>query len=160
MGYVDSNLMSSETVMYRTRLHKIMFFWPIIFALAFCGLGFWVSHQDTYKSISGMCYILAIIVLLPSYIKYISTEFVVTNKRVIVKVGFIRRHTVETLLQKIEAVEVKQTILGRIANYGTLSVIGTGGTTEPFQNINNPLAFRRAVDEQTDASNKAKTTEG
>jgi uncharacterized membrane protein YdbT with pleckstrin-like domain len=156
MGYVDSNLMTDETVRYRTRLHKILFFWPGIFAMAFCILLVWLLHQGTYKPLYvGFCYILAIIIMLPSYIQYISSEFVVTNKRVVVKVGFIRRHTMETQLQKIEAIEVEQSVLGRICNFGTISIIGTGGTKEPFKNINNPLGFRRAVEEQTDINVKS-----
>ncbi len=157
MSYVDENLMEGESIIYRTRLHKVMFLWPGIIATLLCVLCVLILYQGTYKPIyAGLCYILALAVMLPSYIKYISTEFVVTNKRVIVKVGFIYRNTIETLLQKIESIEIQQTFWGRICNYGTVSVIGIGSTTEPFQNINKPLAFRRAIDEQTDA--KVKTT--
>ena len=57
----------------------------------------------------------------------------------------------ETLLQKIEAISVDQSISGRILNYGTITIVGTGGTREFFESIANPLAFRRAVQEQTEA---------
>lgn len=153
MGYVDSNLMNGETVMYRTRLHKVLFLWPSIFVAILGALCFWILHHGTYKPIyPGLCYIVATVILLPAYIRYISSEFVVTNKRVVVKVGFIQRNTVETQLQKIEAIEVEQSFFGRICNYGTIAVIGVGGTTQSFQNINNPMGFRRAVEEQTDAA--------
>jgi uncharacterized membrane protein YdbT with pleckstrin-like domain len=156
MGYVDANLLNEEKVVYRTRLHKILFFWPGLFAIALAVLGYWffTQHQFQLKIapyLAMACFVLAFLAFLPTYVKYISSEFAVTNKRVIMKVGFIQRQTVETLLQKVEAIEVQQTILGRIFNYGTISVVGTGGTIESIQMINNPLAFRRAVQEQADA---------
>jgi len=64
-----------------------------------------------------------------------SSEFAITNKRVIIKVGLISRKTLEMNLSKIESVNVDQSILGRILRYGTLTVIGTGGTRETFTTI-------------------------
>jgi uncharacterized membrane protein YdbT with pleckstrin-like domain len=79
------------------------------------------------------------------FIAYKSSEFAVTNKRVLIKVGFIRRHSLELLLQKVEGIGVDQGIVGRIFGYGTIIVTGTGGTKEPFKNIENPLEFRKQV---------------
>ncbi len=76
---------------------------------------------------------------------YMSDEFAITNKRVVIKVGFLRRRTVEMLLMKVEAIEVDQSILGRILNFGTIIVTGTGGTRELFRGISAPLEFRRQV---------------
>ncbi len=78
-------------------------------------------------------------------VQYLTSEFAVTNKRVLVKVGFISRHTLELLLSKVETVGVDQSILGRILGYGTIVVIGTGGTREPFRAITDPLEFRHQV---------------
>jgi uncharacterized membrane protein YdbT with pleckstrin-like domain len=74
-----------------------------------------------------------------------ASEFAVTGKRVIIKVGVIRRRTLETMLSKVEAIEVDQTVVGRMLNYGTLIVTGTGGTKEAFKRISHPLEFRRQV---------------
>lgn len=151
MGYVDSNLMQGETIAHRARLHKILFLWPFIISVAFVVLAFWL-YQNAYKmNYVYLSLIFAIIVFLPTYIKYQCSEFAVTNKRVIVKIGLIQRQTVETLLQKIEAISVDQSIAGRILNFGTITIVGTGGTREFFENIADPLGFRRAVQEQTDA---------
>ena len=62
--------------------------------------------------------------------------------------GFISRRTIEINMSKVESVEVNQDIFGRLLNYGTIVVIGTGGTKEPFALIGDPLAFRRAVQSQ------------
>ena len=84
-------------------------------------------------------------------VQYLTSEFAVTNKRVLVKVGFISRHTLELLLSKVETIGVDQSILGRILGYGTIVVIGTGGTREPFKAIADPLGFRHQVQGQTSA---------
>ena len=73
----------------------------------------------------------------------------VTNKRVIIKVGLISRRTAELNLNKVENIGVNQSILGRILNYGTITVVGTGGTHEQFRWVASPIEFRRAVQEYT-----------
>ena len=74
-------------------------------------------------------------------------EFAVTNKRVIVKTGLISRRTLEMNLSKIESVNVDQSIMGRILGYGTITIIGTGGTRESFPKIAEPLLFRKKFQE-------------
>ncbi|HCE17793.1 MAG TPA: PH domain-containing protein [Anaerolinea thermolimosa] len=74
-----------------------------------------------------------------------TTEFAITNRRVIAKSGFIRRHTLEMLLAKIESVSVNQTILGRLLNFGTVTVTGTGGTRESFRAIVDPVGVRKKI---------------
>ena len=63
----------------------------------------------------------------------------------IVKVGLIRRDTLELLLSKVESIGVDQTVTGRIVGYGSIAVVGTGGTRETFRNIARPLDFRKQV---------------
>lgn len=83
-----------------------------------------------------------------AWIRRWTSEFAVTNKRVVIKVGLISRRMIEMNLSKVESIEVRQDIPGRLVNYGTIVVIGTGGTKEPFTTIDDPLAFRRAVQTQ------------
>jgi uncharacterized membrane protein YdbT with pleckstrin-like domain len=77
-----------------------------------------------------------------------ATEMAVTNKRLIIKVGFLTKRTVELFLGKVESVGVEQSLLGRVLGYGSLVVRGTGGTNEPFSHVSNPLEFRRQVQHQ------------
>jgi uncharacterized membrane protein YdbT with pleckstrin-like domain len=148
MGYIEHNLLVGEEVVYRAKKHWKVFLLPSLFLLA--GLGFFISslfYQQTVAlpilgaALSG----LAIIFSIGPLIEYQSSEFAVTNKRVLIKVGFIRRHSLELLLNKVEGIGVDQGILGRIFNYGTMSVIGTGGTRESFKDIARPLEFRKQV---------------
>jgi uncharacterized membrane protein YdbT with pleckstrin-like domain len=141
MGYVESNLLPNEQITYRAKLHWIIYVLPVIvfliaIAVALAGGG-WIA---------GMAIaIVGFVLLLPPWIKASSSEFAITNKRVLIKVGLIRRHSLELLLQKVEGIGVDQGVLGRILGYGTITVSGVGGTKETFQMISNPLEFRRQV---------------
>lgn len=77
-------------------------------------------------------------------IQQYTDEFVITNKRVIVKKGLIAIWTLEMNLQKIETVNVEQSIPGRLLGYGCITLIGSGGTREKFNCIKNPIKFRKA----------------
>ena len=141
MGYVDSNLLPNEHVTYRARLHRIIYLLPICVLIIAAGVGFasgsWIA--------GGILGLIGLVMWVPPWIRSISSEFAVTNKRVLVKVGLIRRHSLELLLQKVEGIGVDQGILGRILGYGTITVSGTGGTREAFRMIADPLEFRRQV---------------
>ena len=76
-----------------------------------------------------------------------TSEFVVTNKRLVIKQGWISRKTLEMNLNKIETVNVDQSVWGRIFGFGTLTIIGTGGTREVFDSIRNPMEFRKRFQE-------------
>lgn len=124
MGYVDSNLARDEQVLYRAHLHWVLFL--------------------SLKS-------LLTLFLAPAIQRWTS-EFAVTNRRVVVKLGLISRHTLELSLAKVESIGVEQGLLGRLLGYGTIVVIGTGGTRERFDRISDPLAFRRAVMEASESA--------
>jgi len=91
--------------------------------------------------------ILAALLLIPPLIEYLGTEFGVTNRRILIKVGLVRRHSIEILLNKVEGVQVDQGVMGRIFNYGSVLVSGLGGTRESFRDVARPLEFRRRVQE-------------
>jgi uncharacterized membrane protein YdbT with pleckstrin-like domain len=146
MGYIDDNLMAGEQVVYRTKLHWVIFLWPIICAVIAFILFFAGGDSNNYN---GWLFLwVAIIWGIFSFVSFKTSEFGVTNKRVLIKVGFIRRNSLEILLAKVEGIQVNQGILGRILNYGTIIVKGTGGTSNPFHKIVNPLEFRKKVQEQ------------
>jgi len=145
MSYIDKNLMSGESVIYRAKLHWIVFIWPIIWLVV--AVLFFSCGGDT-AVVGGLFIFLAILTGISSLINYSTSEFAITDKRVIGKVGFIRRNSIEVLLTKVEAIQVNQGILGRILGYGTIVVGGTGGTKNPFRKISNPLEFRRKAQEQ------------
>jgi uncharacterized membrane protein YdbT with pleckstrin-like domain len=140
MSYVDNSLIPGEAVTFRTRLHPVLFLPPLLL-LAISILLFAYAIPFAAETLL----VLALLWGLVKYLHYVSSEFAVTNKRVIIKVGLLRRRTVEMLNTKVEAIAVNQGIIGRILGYGNIVVTGTGGTNEPFDGISSPLEFRRAV---------------
>jgi len=83
-----------------------------------------------------------------AYMRYATSEFAITDRRVIIKVGWIGRRSLELLLSKIESIAVEQDLEGRLFDFGTIVVMGTGGTREPFQGIRSPIEFRNSVQTQ------------
>ena len=160
MSYVNDNLMPNEKVLFSARIHPaiflpavIAFFFTIALGIyAFVSAGQAGSATTTLSAvsgvflcISGLLFIYSIMLGLQAIIVMTTTEFAVTNRRVIAKTGFIRRHTLEMLLAKIESVAVNQNILGRMLNFGVVTVTGTGGTKESFRAIGQPFVVRKKI---------------
>jgi uncharacterized membrane protein YdbT with pleckstrin-like domain len=139
MSYIESNLLPDENVVYRARLHWIVF-WKA-FALIILGTIFMLVQPI----IAGIVIAIGIFGIISPIIDYATSEFGVTNKRVIIKVGFLRRRTLELLLRHVEAISVDQSVTGRILGFGSITLTGTGGVREVFHNISSPLEFRRQV---------------
>jgi uncharacterized membrane protein YdbT with pleckstrin-like domain len=98
---------------------------------------------------------LGLIFLVMAYVRYRSTELAVTTKRVIVKHGFIRRQTVEINLGKVESIQVDQGVVGRLFDFGTLVISGTGTSHAPITGISAPMAFRKAFIEAQEGGKPA-----
>ena len=148
MGYVDKNLLPGETVEYRAHLHPVIFLQSAIFGVIgvfFVGYGLANAGMSAFWMLGAVFLLYAAGVGIGRGIQYVSSEFAITNKRVLIKVGFIHRHTLEMLLAKVETVRVDQGLVARLVGYGTIVVTGTGGTNEPFKSIANPLEFRKQV---------------
>jgi uncharacterized membrane protein YdbT with pleckstrin-like domain len=146
LSYIDNNLMNGEEVIYRAKLHWIVFFWPVVILAV--AIVFFSSGRAEDVGMGGTFLLVSMVLGLLSFINYKTSEFGVTNKRVIAKFGFIRRNSLEVLLNKVEGVQVNQGILGRILGYGSVAVSGTGGTRDPFPRISDPLKLRMRVQEQ------------
>ena len=149
MSYLDDHLLTGEQIVYRARLHWIIFGASIIMVV----LGVVVAiilqalqHDYWYL---GMAFVgIGLLLAIGPAIRYVSSEFAVTDKRVLAKHGFIERESIETLLTKIEAISVDQGIVGRVFGYGSITITGTGGTEESFPRISQPLEFRRQIQSQ------------
>ncbi len=142
MAYVDSNLLPVEQIVYKATLHWTIFWqcWVIIL-IGIVSLIF-------QPIVGGLIIFVGLLVGLRKFIEYKTSEFAVTTKRVIIKVGVFRRRTLELLLRQVEAISVEQTVLGRMLGYGSVTLTGTGGVREVFHNISSPLEFRRQIHSQ------------
>jgi len=152
MSYVDKHLMAGEQVAYRTRLHWVMLLGPLLLT-AFFLLAAVVMQFSEYTRLPALlplaAGLVAGVVTLVRYVALRSSQFAVTNKRVIIKLGLLHLRSVEILLTKIESIGVDQPFMGRLLNYGSLTIGGTGGTKEVFHQIHSPIEFRLKVQEQT-----------
>jgi uncharacterized membrane protein YdbT with pleckstrin-like domain len=156
-GYLEQNLIPGEEVTFRGRVHWIVLAGPAVMALLLGVAGlvmiyYGLSSKETnmgWLAVAGVAFLLlgAVIVLRAVLIRN-AILFAVTNKRIILKVGLVKRRTQEILLQKVESVAVDQGFLGQMLHYGTVTVRGTGGTFEPFSHVAHALELRRQVQEQ------------
>lgn len=151
MSYVDANLLEGERVLYRTRLHWKLFVPPLLFALIVSIPVAWIALSGTWTAFAWIPVALAMLWLVAALVQRQTSEFVVTNKRVLMKVGVFTVRSIELLLAKVEAIVVHQSLAGRVLGYGDIVLTGSGGTQEPFSSIQSPLAFRNAVQAASDA---------
>jgi uncharacterized membrane protein YdbT with pleckstrin-like domain len=148
MKYVDKVLQPGERVEYRARVHWIAYLPAIVIliaALAVGGLIAATAASDWALAAPLLLLVIAVVLAISAWIRRATTALAVTDRRVIVKLGFIRRTTMEMNRSKIESVLVEQGISGRLFDYGTIIVKGTGGGFEPVEGIDQPLAFRSTI---------------
>src|SRR5262245_18536135 len=153
LGYLETILDPGERITYRAYLHWIIFLRGIL--LMFLGLIFVAAaltpaarsegNEAGLGTIGFILVVLVVVVLLKAAIDRWTTEIAVTNQRVILKRGLIRRDTIEMNMPKVESVDIQQSVLGRLLDFGTVIVRGTGGSSNPLANVSEPLPLRRAV---------------
>ena len=152
MRYVRRVLQPGETIVYTTRLHWLIYVRTVLLLIACVVLaGAAVSTSDNQNislalGIAAVIFVLlALSAGLRAFVRRATTELAVTDHRVIYKSGLLSRHTTEMNRDKVESVDVDQSLLGRIFGYGTVIVRGTGGSLEPIRNIGDPLSFRSHI---------------
>jgi len=148
MSYVKSVLQPGEHVRYATNLHWTIYL-PGFLLLVLAAVVYWFGHQARgawiWDGLAALVFACAAVLLFAAWFRRWTTEIAVTDRRIIYKRGFIRRRTIEMHLDKVESVDVDQTILGRIFNYGDIIIRGVGVGIEPLVNIDSPLTFRNHV---------------
>jgi uncharacterized membrane protein YdbT with pleckstrin-like domain len=152
MRYVRRVLQPGETIVYSTKLHWLVYINAILLGIACVILiGAAIATNDNQNLslalvIAAILFaLLALAAALRAFIRRATTELAVTDHRVIYKSGLLSRHTIEMNRDKVESVDVDQSVFGRIFGYGTVVVRGTGGSLEPMRNIGDPLTFRSYI---------------
>ena len=149
--YIEQILQPGERVLYATNAHWI-FYWPAIIAWIVALVLLILSRMTTVDGLALACLAAAAVVAVAALYWTFSawfhrwtTETDVTSFRVVHKTGFIKRRTFEISLDKVESVDVNQSILGRILNYGDVTIRGVGEGVETIRTIASPLAFRSSI---------------
>lgn len=162
MNYVEQTLGEGEVVEHVAHKHWVIFVIPvlelliglILFGFAykmsdFSGFMLWIAWL--IKILSYVVLAVGALHLFGAWLARATTELAVTNRKVVGKWGLVSRRTIEQRLEKVDSIEVGQTILGRILGYGTVEVRGSGMTMTPIRSINHPLIFRRRVEDAIEA---------
>lgn len=141
-SYIEQNLARDEQIIVRAHVSWWSQIWLIILGVIFLAAGGF-----------GLVFIIVAI------INVLTTELALTNRRIIAKTGWIRRNTIELKVNRVESLGIDQGITGRIFNFGSIAIKGTGGSNAPIPYIARPMEFRQQVnnflDELDDADKKA-----
>ena len=146
-SYTTATLQANERPLHHTTIHWMALMGSIfgatlalIFIVPIAMFASWKAYYWAW-----LLLLIPVFILLAAAVGVKTSELVITDRRVLIKVGFIRRHTFEMFISKIESVAVYQGMMGRIFNYGTVEIRGTGGSAESFSTIADPLQFRDAI---------------
>lgn len=158
-SYVKRAMQPDEKIVFAAQLHWIIYYMGIVItffgaAFGYAGsrivyfvlgehIGAMVETPVRYVAIGLIA--LGAFQLVASFIRQISTELVITDRRIIAKHGFISTTSYELMMTKVEGATIEQSILGRILGYGTLMVKGTGGGISPIDHVAEPYRFHAAL---------------
>ena len=152
MSYVRRVLQPDEKLLHESRIHWMIFIPSmLLFLIGLAGIVVYLTVEgpdDAHilsLSLIFVGFATGLVAFVRAWFLRWTTEVAVTDRRIIFKQGFISRHTVEMNMDKVESVDVDQTIFGRMLDYGDITVRGTGSSIEPLRRIDSPLAFRNAV---------------
>lgn len=149
MSYIDNNLLTDERILFRTRKHIIVFLIPLLLLIfSFCAT-YYMNANPILFNMSWVPWLITFIMWAYIGIDYLCSEFAVTNKRVMMREGFFYRHANETRLSAISQINVDQSLLGQLLDYGIVS-INAFGAFDAFTMIAKPFVFQKCVNEQLD----------
>jgi uncharacterized membrane protein YdbT with pleckstrin-like domain len=150
MSYVAAVLQPGEHVRAVGRLHWVIFLRAMLlaaigFALFAAAPAMAPQVKDVVDIAAGLVLAFALFAFLRAWFDRSITELAVTDHRVIYKRGFLRRHTVEMNMDKVETVDVDQSVLGRLLGFGSIRVLGTGQGIENLRRVASPVQLRNAI---------------
>ena len=145
MPYIENNLNTGEKINHfakpsiKPTILVLTVVAPIIFLLI------WAVLEKSI--IEGVIWaiVISVIILVKDIILIYVSEYAITNKRVISKLGLIRRDVEEMNLGSIESVNLKQSIVGRIFNYGDINISGRGSSQVIFKQADSPVEIRKKI---------------
>lgn len=136
--------MNNQQVLYIARLHWLLFAGPLIMAIAALYLGiYWLQ----FKEVALGLLVISLIWGATTWLNYYLSSLTIEKKRIVFRTGILVRKITDIPVNKIESVDIRQSILGSIWRYGSLSVIGTGGTLHYINYVSKPLTCRRYIEQ-------------
>lgn len=160
MSYIEKTLTANEKLVYKTSPHWIILMRSVaalliallfsVYKNSFLPNSFFLPYLSISISnaLAFALWIYGIYQFLQSYIAYKTSEYAVTSQRVVIKSGWLSRSSLEIYWNRIEAIYIQQTLLGRLFNFGSIVIVGIGGTRDSVDYVPNPLQFRDAIQNQ------------
>lgn len=142
MSYVTEILQSNEKILATGKLHWIIY-WPAMILMIVAVVALSLGPFGLIVFI--LFGVAAVVAATKEWLEQWVTEIVVTDRRVIYKTGLIQRHTAEMNMDKVESVIVDQSILGRLLDYGSIHIRGTGEGLEHLHYISSPVSLRNTI---------------
>lgn len=149
MGYIDKNLLPQEQIIFRTRKHLIIFLYPFVLAGISVLATIYMYHNALLAKLLWVPWFVAFVMGFVVWLNYITSDFAVTDKRVMMREGFFYRHSNEIRISTISQVNVDQSLIGQMLGYGTVS-IKTFGAFDVYPIISKPVVFQKVVNAQID----------
>lgn len=149
MTYIDRNLLSEEKILFRTKKHLIIFLAPLLILIFSCFASYYMRHNFILMKLIWAPWVVSAIIFAVTWLEYYFSEYVVTNKRVMMREGFFYRHSNELRLSTIAQINVDQSLIGQFLNYGSI-VLNAMGAFDAFSFIDKPNLFQKYVNEQLD----------
>ncbi|MDP3268216.1 MAG: PH domain-containing protein [Legionella sp.] len=139
-----SENLPDTNVIYFTRLHWIIFFWPIMMLCFAIAINAYITQL---REVSLFFAFFAMLWIVMTWVTYHFSSITIKSKQVILRTGVLVRKTVDIPLSKIETIDIRQSILGSILRYGALVITGTGGTRHLLNYLDRPLTCRRYIEQ-------------
>lgn len=157
MGYIRKSLAPDEKILHQGALHWVIYVKPFAWLLVGMSiLGYSAMAPVNLRLLILFCSAIVLVIgfirLVNAMIEQVTTDLAVTNKKVVAKWGLLSRRTVEQKLEKVDSVELEQSLAGRFLNYGTIKVNGSGISLTPITRVWAPLSFRRHVEAAIEAT--------
>ena len=155
MGYIENNLLPGEKIAYKAKIHWIYYlssYVLMILGIVFIIIGAIINgSKQPWYLLAAVAFFWGVIQLGVRLLKKIATEYVVTNRRVILKAGLLHRDALDLVLSKCEGLRITQSLMGQIFNYGSI-LVTTGDVTNSFDFVAQPSQFRNAITSQIHSS--------
>lgn len=146
MSYFEQSKLKEETLVLTESVSKSLIYFMFGFGVILILFGL----ASLFLSSNFICLVFGVVLSAYSLILRLTTEYVITNKRILIKTGFIQVLSTEIKISKIESISIHQTILGRILNYGTLIISGAGNPVVKIDYVPSPIFFKKTCLEQSE----------
>jgi Bacterial PH domain len=148
MSYVQHVLQPGEQVRHISSIHWKVY-WPGVAVALLAAVAYWLSDTrllpGLWRYTAYALAIVAVVLLIQQWFQWWITEIAVTNRRVIYKRGLIQRETNEMNMDKVESVQIDQSIFGRMLDYGNVTILGTGEGFKTLRTIASPVELRNSI---------------